>query len=92
MLLFYTLATIFEIYRGSDMMFEMRVESPRLQLYLLQRIGMVLEELVFNDVIAKWIASQLNDMAVTGFVPLSPSSPAQSIMQLTYLTTPYLIF
>ena len=36
----------------------------------------------------KWIAAQLNVMAVTGFVPLSPGWPTQCFNQLSYLPTP----
>ena len=35
----------------------------------------------------KWIAAQLNVLAVIGFVPLSPGSPTQCLNQLSYLPT-----
>ena len=36
----------------------------------------------------KWITAQLNVIAVTGFVPLSPGSPTQRLNQMSYLPTP----
>ena len=70
------------------MMYEMRLEgeSPSLLFYWLKGlkkiyICMVWEELVFGDAVnytqwGKWIAAQLNVMAVMGFVPLFPGAPA----------------
>ena len=36
----------------------------------------------------KWITAQLNVIAVTGFISLSPGSPTQCLNQLSYLPTP----
>ena len=56
---------------------------------LLHHIGMVCEELAFDDtklyIAEKGIAAQLNVMAVTEFVPLSPGSTTQCLNQLSYL-------
>ena len=44
-------------------------------------LGMIWEEVVFDDALiytgGKWIAAQLNVMAVTGFVHLSPGFPTE---------------
>ena len=53
--------------------------------------GMVWEELAFDYAVSytqreKWIAAQLNVMAVVGFVPLSSGSPRQCLNQLSYLS------
>ena len=36
----------------------------------------------------KWIPAQLNVLAVTGFIPLSPGSPFKYLNQLNFLPTP----
>ena len=90
MLLFYAIETVFQLYLGSDILYEMRRKSkPTLLLTqgifkLPHHLGMVLEQLAYTS--GKWIAAQVNVMAVTGFVPLSPDSPTPCLNQLSYLT------
>ena len=52
-------------------------EPSRRIFNLASHIGMVRGELAFDDAAGKWIAAQLNAMAVTGSVPLSPGSSHQ---------------
>ena len=59
LLLFYTIATAFQLYIGSYMMYEMKVRKPKLTLLPTQGIYnlphyvvMVREELAFHDAIS----------------------------------------
>ena len=60
LLLFYDIATVFQLYHGSEFIYEMRrrkLESPRLFptqgiFNLPHHICMVLEELVFDDTVS----------------------------------------
>ena len=59
LLLFYVIATVFQLYLGSDMIDEMTRRTPEPTLLptkvifnLLHHIGMVSEELVFDDTIS----------------------------------------
>ena len=80
------------------MMYDMRRRKLEPTLWPSQGIfnllGMVWEELAFNDAVSytqweKWIAAQLNIMAVIGCVPLSPESPSQCLNQLSNLTSSF---
>ena len=83
--LLYTIAKVFQLYLGSDMMSEKTrrkpapILSPTQGIFNLpHHIVMVWEELAFDDAVSytqwwKWISAQLKVMAVTGFVPLVPS-------------------
>ena len=69
--LFYAIATVFQIYHGSDMMYEMRSRKPEPTLLRTQRIfnlphhiGMVREELAFNDAVsyAQWVVAPQSEL------------------------------
>ena len=75
------------------MMREMGRRKPKLNRLLTQGIfnlphhtGRIKEELAFDEtkiyIKRKWIATQLNAMAVTGFIP---GAPTQCINQLSYI-------
>ena len=59
LLLLYNIATVFQLYHGSDMMYEMRRRKPEPTLLLTEaifnlqhHIDMILEELAFDDAIS----------------------------------------
>ena len=59
LLLVYTIATVFQLYHGSDMMYEMRMKNPKPTLLPTQRIfnlqhhiDMTWEELAFDDAVS----------------------------------------
>ena len=67
-MLFYTIATVFQLYPGSDMMYKMRRRKPGPTLLLTQvifnlpqyDIGMVWEELAFDDAVSyAWRENEL---------------------------------
>ena len=71
-MLFYAIATVFQLNNGGDMMYESR-RKPEPTLLPTQRIvnlphhiGTVWEELTFDDVVHYTQPAQLNVMAVTG--------------------------
>ena len=92
------LGTVFQLYHGSVMMYEKTRRNPEPTPLLTQwifnlphRVGMVWEELVFDDAVSytqrrKWIAAQLNVMPVTrirsrcpqGYIPHTLTNWANS--------------
>ena len=85
LLLFYAIATVFQLYHGNDMMYEMRRRNPKPTLVPTQgifnpphHIGTVWEELAFNDVVSykyttwKWIAAPRNVISVTRIRTIVP--------------------
>ena len=77
LLLFYAIATVFQLHHGSDMTYEVGWKKSEPTFLLTQRIFnlphhtyMVWEELVFDDAISftvwEGIAAHLNVIAVTG--------------------------
>ena len=63
-MLFYTIATVFQLYHADDVMYEMRRRNPESTLLLTQgivnlphHIDMVSEELAFDDAVSytQWI-------------------------------------
>ena len=72
----FTPKKLFQLDHGGDMMYEMRRRKLEPTLFLTQgidnlphHIGMVREELAFDDAVntaGKWITAQLNIIAVTG--------------------------
>ena len=90
-LLFYTIATVFQLYLGNEMIYEMRKEKgPSLHFLpthgifnLPHHIGMQCDELDFDDAVSytqKWIAAWLHVMAMTGFILLSPGGHQPSAL------------
>ena len=81
-LLFYTIATVFHFYHGSNMMYEMRRRKHKPTPLLTQRIFkllhhvcMVWEELTFNNTVSytqRGNGAQLNVIAATGIRTLIP--------------------
>ena len=73
------------------MMHEMRRKKSEPRLLLTQgifnlphHIGKVGEDLAFDEAVSytqwgNWIAAQLNAMAVTGFISLSPGTPTRTL-------------
>ena len=58
-LLFYAIATVFQVYHGRDMIYEIRKRKPASTLLLTQgsfnlshHVGMVCEELAFDDAVS----------------------------------------
>ena len=89
LLLLYAIATVFLLYHGNDMIHELRRRKPEPTILSMQGIfnlphHMIWEEVAFDDAVSytqqgKWLVAQLNVMAMTGFVPLSPGSPTQCL-------------
>ena len=90
-LLFYATATVFQLYHGSDMMCGIIRRKPSLYFYRFKgsltayTTGHLWCCKLFRE--GKWIAAQLNVMAVKGFILLSPRSPTQCHSQLSYIPT-----
>ena len=95
--LFYAIATVFQIYHSGDMMCEMRRRKPEPThlptwgiFNLPHHIGMLWVQLAFDDDVSyiqwvKWIAAQLNVIAMTGIrAPVSRMTyPALQPTELT---------
>ena len=88
--LFYAIETVFQLYHGDDMMYELSRKKPDPTLLLTQGIFNLPHQLAIDDAVSytkRRNRLQHSVVPVTGFVPLSPRSPTLCFNQLNHLPT-----